>query len=138
MSGGRPSKPTNPHGLAAIRRIKERARKRAGASLDKVVRFWIELVGDQNAHMGDRNRAAENLCDRFGFPRLEAVANMDAVLSEPPKLFDFTGHFLAPPGWNGQGVDNDPEKGTTVEAPTLPAELGPSGPDVDVAGDEAE
>ena len=98
VTGGRPPAPLDPHGVAAVRRIKERARKLGGASLGKCVRFWIDVLGDKNARMQDRLRAAENLCDRFGFPKLEAVATIDeSVLSM--KLVEHR-YFEPPPEFN--------------------------------------
>jgi hypothetical protein len=109
--GGRPANPKDAHGVAAVRRIKERARLRGGASLDKAVKFLVELVLNPTAKAVDRLRAAENLCDRFGFPRMQA-AEMTGTAFEGTKYLVLS-DFKPPPTFNPMPPTESPEDDTT-------------------------
>jgi len=115
QAGGRPNDWTGEQAGA-----REQARRLGRKALPAAVRLWRRLVAGRvkGAAVADRIRAAENLCDRFGLPRLERSQVQD--LTFPVKLYDLT-PIPAP----GEPVRN---QGAELAAPTGPLQLGPVAP----------
>lgn len=72
--------------LSPSKRLLDRARKRGARALVDAVEFFIATFRDPDAAMADRMRAAENLCDRYGHPRLPPTDTAAAEAYEIPKL----------------------------------------------------
>lgn len=84
-------------------RIRERAREAGKSTIEDVVRFWIDTLkgpGSIRATWSQKNEAAVQLCDRFGFPRHQTMSGMEDDMARP-KLVELV-EFPAPPGWNGE------------------------------------
>jgi hypothetical protein len=83
-----PLRPTLPDGLRSKRlaALRERARKRGVRSIDRCVQLLASVVNDDRYSIKDRTGAANDLLDRFGHPRLSAIANIEEVVL--PKLIE--------------------------------------------------
>ena len=85
--------------------VRERARRRGSAAVDDCVQLFVHILRDSGEETPNRIRAAENLADRFGFPRMQSIENIGDAFAVP-KLFVTT--QFAPPS----GFEPEPNGGT--------------------------
>lgn len=76
------------------RRVHADAMHQGAMSLRKVVQLWVWAVGNSRLPFRLRNKAAENLAERFGMPRVAANLNLTPQ-AVPPKTIVID-HFEAP------------------------------------------
>jgi hypothetical protein len=99
-----------------LKTVRERARRRGSIAIDAAVEYFVSLLRDSRASRDHRLRAAENLCDRFGFPRQSAVEVQPEAFSgskylvvrefAPPATFN-----PEPPAAEMQSVHTEAEHG---------------------------
>jgi len=101
---------TLPAGLRSKRlaALKERARRRGIRAIDKCVQLLVHFVEDDRYSPADRKAAANDLLDRYGQPRLSAIANIEEVMT--PKLIEIR-DFQPPPTFN----PNPPSSAEVIE-----------------------
>lgn len=83
-------------------RVREAARNLGKSAVEDAIRHWVETLrgpGSSRCTWQQKNEAASQLSDRFGFPRHQTFAGMEDELAKP-KLFELV-EYPAPPGWNG-------------------------------------
>lgn len=98
VNGALGGRPTNREALIQ-RAIRERTRKKGSRSLVAVVAFWVDSLGDTTLSWSERNRAAENLANRFGLPPITGNINVGDDLAQTPKIVVHK-HFAAPASYS--------------------------------------
>lgn len=95
------------------RKYQERARRLGISGAVVSVELFYHVVHDGTLPWAMRLRAAENLADRFGYPRMSSIENIGEDVSAPKLLI--TQHFPPPAGWTDKPpefqVKKEPENG---------------------------
>jgi hypothetical protein len=98
-AGGRPSKDL----VRRLTGIRDRARSKGVSALKAAVEYMIHVLHDSSQDPSLRMRAAENISDRFGLPRMQSIHQVDETAAAP-KLYiepDFSDpKFKAPASFN--------------------------------------
>jgi len=109
--GGRPPAKTKYR-----RRLASSARLLGEISLPKVVQLWVNMIDGRvpGATAGERSRAAENIADRFGLPRLN---QQQQVGDFPTKLIDLRLPQDRPPEEGGTAPEEEEKNGDEPPPP---------------------
>lgn len=98
--------------------LRERIRNRMARELPELIKLWERAVKDDGLHYRDRSEALGNLCDRFGYPRMTAVRNLNEEVV-PPKVI--LHEVFEPPA----SFNPHPPSGAVVEEHEAPPEAPP-------------
>lgn len=97
-SGGRPQ---SDEGDKELRRRREQARAEGREAALENPRFWSHVRDSSRYSMESRMRAAQELEDRYGFPKQQVIGTASLDDAAARKLFDWGagGEFKAPDSW---------------------------------------